>query len=186
MHLRGRPSGPVVSLSWPSSTAILLSTLPPFLIPSPLPPLPLSPLSLLSRASIILWPVAFRNLFVIKAAIYFTLIEEIGRLPLAATIYHVPTPLSLLLSASFTLHRVSRRLYAVEDVFTNIYVQLRESLHGISACTYIYICFIFTAYGYTGCIVKCTKRYPVTKCKTCSTPSFLCHTRRIIRHVSLN
>lgn len=146
MHLRGRPSGPVVSLSWPSSTAILLSTLPPFLIPSPLPPLPplslsFSPLSLLSRASIILWPVAFRNLFVIKTAIYFTLIEEIGRLPLAATIYHVPTPLSLslFLSASFTLHRVSRRLYAVEDVFTNIYVQLRESLHGISACTYIYM-----------------------------------------------
>lgn len=32
--------------------------------------------------------VAFRNLFVIKAAIYFTLIEKIGRLPLAATIYH--------------------------------------------------------------------------------------------------
>jgi len=49
---------------------------------SVLPPLSLSlSLSLSAR-------VAFRNLFVIKAAIYFTLIEKIGRLPLPATIYH--------------------------------------------------------------------------------------------------
>jgi len=46
------------------------------------PPLSLS-LSLSLEAR-----VAFRNLFVIKAAIYFTLIEKIGRLPLPATIYH--------------------------------------------------------------------------------------------------
>lgn len=186
MHLRGRPSGPVVSLSWPSSTAILLSTLPPFLIPSPLPPLPLSPLSLLSRASIILWPVAFRNLFVIKAAIYFTLIEEIGRLPLAATIYHVPTPLSL--SLSLRLFHTSSRLKKIIRCWRCIHEYLCTIARILARdfCVYIYICFIFTAYGYTGCIVKCTKRYPVTKCKTCSTPSFLCHTRRIIRHVSLN
>lgn len=120
MHLRGRPSGPVVSLSWPSSTAILLSTLPPFLIPSPLPPLPLSPLSLLSRASIILWPVAFRNLFVIKAAIYFTLIEEIGRLPLAATIYHVPTPLSLSFSPPLSHFIASQEDYTLLKMYSRI------------------------------------------------------------------
>lgn len=110
MHLREEvaPLGP--SSPFPDHPLPLFSFL-----PSPLsflrlstrsPPLSLS-LSLLSssssssfsslaRESIILWPaVAFRNLFVIKAAIYFTLIEEIGRLPLAATIYHVPLSLSL-------------------------------------------------------------------------------------------
>lgn len=55
------------------------------------------PRFLLSLACIILWPVAFRNLFVIKAAIYFTLIEQIGWLPFAATIYHALTPILHLL-----------------------------------------------------------------------------------------
>lgn len=173
MHPRGRPSGPVVSLSWPSSTAILLAPLLPF-IPSPLPPLSLSlPLSPLSRASIILWPVAFRNLFVIKAAIYFTLIEEIGRLPLAATIYHVPTPLSLS-PPPLSHFIVSQEDYTLLKMYSRISMYNCANpctgfLRGSNMYIYIYICFIFTAsYGYTDVykVHEYTKRcyYSVIKC----------------------
>lgn len=171
MHPRGRPSGPVVSLSWPSSTAILLAPLLPF-IPSPLPLLSLSlPLSPLSRASIILWPVAFRNLFVIKAAIYFTLIEEIGRLPLAATIYHVPTPLSLsllrLFHTSSRLKKIIRCWRCIHEYLCTIARIPARDFCADQIC--IYICFIFTAsYGYTDVykVHEYTKRccYSVIKC----------------------
>jgi len=67
-----------------------------------------------SRAS--LSRVAFRNLFVIKAAIYFTLIEKIGRLPLAATIYHHRTRLVRLSSRFLT----SAEDYNAEDVCTGV------------------------------------------------------------------
>lgn len=109
-------------LSWPSSTAIrLLHWLPPRLANSPLS---LSSVcSLLSHVHNTLWPVAFRNLFVIKAAIYFTLIEEIGRLPLATTIYHV---LWLFSSTSFTLHRASRRLYGRRCIHEYVHIIARS------------------------------------------------------------
>lgn len=94
---------------------------------------PLASLTLLSSLSSVcsplshvhntLWPVAFRNLFVIKAAIYFTLIEEIGRLPLATTIYHV---LWLFSSTSFTLHRASRRLYGRRCIHEYVHIIARS------------------------------------------------------------
>jgi len=89
MHLKGRrlpslapPFSPRPHSTWPPCHFCFRVLRSRSLSPSRCSPPSLSlSLSLSAR-------VAFRNLFVIKAAIYFTLIEKIGRLPLPATIYH--------------------------------------------------------------------------------------------------
>lgn len=127
-----------------------------------------SSFSSLARESIILWPaVAFRNLFVIKAAIYFTLIEEIGRLPLAATIYHVLFSLSLSLAPPPLSHFI-----ASQEDYTLLWRCIHEYVCMIARTPtrdfYTYICFIFTARGYARKKIRACERmlllFSVTKC----------------------
>lgn len=123
MHLKGRP------LLWPlfffasildlipSLFAISLSFLSLFL-------LSISLSRLLPLAST---RVAFRNLFVIKAAIYFTLIEKIGRLPLAATIYHDRTRSSAsLLTSSPPQKIIMPRMYVPTRCNCGTFSRLRD------------------------------------------------------------